>query len=487
MSPAVNTSPRGRLTIRLTVTALLVLVAALLVLPVARLGVRVSLNYNEGWNAYHAQAFALGVDLYPPSDALVTNNYPPLSFAIVGWLGSLAKADFVKAGRALSLASLLVVAAVAGLLVRHATARPLAAVFGASVLLLYCLLHFDMYVGMNDPSWLAHATAMVGFLTLVKARTSSGAALGAALSAAALFIKHSVIPLPVTTAVWAVARVDDRRARAWLASFSASLVLAFVVASVLWGTNFWRAVFTSPRDVSVWYLAAKSVEFLVPMTPIFGVTLLASRVTATVVPTFYWFYFVISLAWGGLMMSGDGVSYNAVFDVLIALVLLAGSIVGDPSLDRRSAMVMAIALSLAPGIPASLLRVYGQLASLSATEKSSEAQIAVLAAAPPPVACQTLALCYWARQPMAVDFFNLGQKARVGTISEAEAACVFEEGRFNRLELDSPTPGISWLPQRINEAIGRAYVAAIKTGNRVIYSPNRAPLSPECQNIGTTR
>src|SRR5258706_11917705 len=46
----------------------------------------IPINYNEGWNAFHAEAAAAGGRLYYPADALVTNNYPPLSFLIVGAL-----------------------------------------------------------------------------------------------------------------------------------------------------------------------------------------------------------------------------------------------------------------------------------------------------------------------------------------------------------------------------------------------------------------
>ena len=48
---------------------------------------RMPLNYNEGWNAYHALSVAQGRALYPPADALLPNNYPPLSFHLVAGVG----------------------------------------------------------------------------------------------------------------------------------------------------------------------------------------------------------------------------------------------------------------------------------------------------------------------------------------------------------------------------------------------------------------
>src|SRR5215472_15267788 len=64
----------------------------------------VPLDPNEGWNAYRAAAAMSGAPLYPPADALFFNNYPPLSFYLVGAFGRLV-GDNIVAGRIVSLAS----------------------------------------------------------------------------------------------------------------------------------------------------------------------------------------------------------------------------------------------------------------------------------------------------------------------------------------------------------------------------------------------
>src|SRR5689334_17460647 len=66
-------------------------------------------GYNEGWNAYWADAAWRGRALYPAVDSPISDNYPPLSFYIVGALGRLI-GDNVFAGRLLALLSLLAVA-----------------------------------------------------------------------------------------------------------------------------------------------------------------------------------------------------------------------------------------------------------------------------------------------------------------------------------------------------------------------------------------
>ena len=59
-------------------------VAMLLVPPISLIAERFSTNPNEGWNAFQAMR-ALGAGpLYPPPGGLTGNNYPPLSFYIVG-------------------------------------------------------------------------------------------------------------------------------------------------------------------------------------------------------------------------------------------------------------------------------------------------------------------------------------------------------------------------------------------------------------------
>ncbi|MGI4746274.1 MAG: hypothetical protein ACRYGI_13035 [Janthinobacterium lividum] len=77
------------------------LAAYLLLGPILTIPLHIPLKYNEGWNAYfdsravHMQAGPL----YPRTDSLVFNNYPPLSFYPVGTFGRLVVGDAIVAGR----------------------------------------------------------------------------------------------------------------------------------------------------------------------------------------------------------------------------------------------------------------------------------------------------------------------------------------------------------------------------------------------------
>jgi len=61
------------------IIAILAAIAAVLAaVRVFIIGSYYPFDYNEGWNAFHAQIAVSGQALYPGSDALTTTNYPPL-------------------------------------------------------------------------------------------------------------------------------------------------------------------------------------------------------------------------------------------------------------------------------------------------------------------------------------------------------------------------------------------------------------------------
>src|SRR5258708_39380653 len=111
---------------------------------------------NEGWNAYYGDAAMGRSPLYPSADQLITNNYPPLSFYMVGGFGHLV-GDPVLAGRLLSLCAVLAIGFAIALMVRELggsrLGAALAGAFFVGTITRFCL----SYVGMNDPQLLAQA------------------------------------------------------------------------------------------------------------------------------------------------------------------------------------------------------------------------------------------------------------------------------------------------------------------------------------------
>src|ERR1700753_1179675 len=99
---AVTNERRNEILYWLACALLLGIIAFGLTAPLLTIGRYIPLDPNEGWNAYFGDAAIHGGVLYPPADALITNNYPPLSFYIVGAIGYLT-GDSIFAGRAVAL------------------------------------------------------------------------------------------------------------------------------------------------------------------------------------------------------------------------------------------------------------------------------------------------------------------------------------------------------------------------------------------------
>ena len=75
-----------------------------------------------------------------------------------------------------------------------------------------------------------------------------------------------------------------------------------------------------------------------------------------------------------------------------------------------------------------------QLDSLEADTRTTIAAIQRLGKGH--AACETIALCYWARGPFTMDFFNYGQKMLTGAMSVDACKAAFERGDFPVLQLE---------------------------------------------------
>src|SRR5215468_382409 len=138
--------------------------------PVYRAFLKIEIANNEGWNAYFADAAMGKMPLYPSAAQLITNNYPPLSFYIVG-LGGRLVGDPVLAGRLLSLISVIAIATAISLSVRRLGGTQAAAAISAAFYMATMSRFFRSYVGMNEPQLLSHAIMAFGFLAFLGGRS----------------------------------------------------------------------------------------------------------------------------------------------------------------------------------------------------------------------------------------------------------------------------------------------------------------------------
>ncbi|TMP89377.1 MAG: hypothetical protein E6L08_14785, partial [Verrucomicrobia bacterium] len=217
--------------------------------PVYRAFLNVEIENNEGWNAYFADAAMGKMPLYPSADQLITNNYPPLSFYIVGLVGRLV-GDPVLAGRLLSLVAVVAIATAIALSVRQLGGSGVAARISAAFFVATVSRFFMPYIGMNEPQLLSEAIMAFGFLGFLIARSNDRGYVGPVLvMALAGFVKHNIIAMPLATFLW----LGLHRRREAVKCFCIAAIAIMMGSSIcyaLFGRNFFLNIL-SPRHYSL--------------------------------------------------------------------------------------------------------------------------------------------------------------------------------------------------------------------------------------------
>jgi hypothetical protein len=407
----------ARATSWLLIGFFVVLAALVLWWPLQALFVHIPLSYNEGWNAFHALRLRTGGPLYPPISPAIFINYPPLSFYIVSALGGLIGDDII-AGRLIALAALLITALNTGLAARRLGAPTEIAIAAGLAFFCFIGIYFTDYVAVDDPQWLAQAfqsSALV--IVLGGKRDWRTLLIAAALVVAGLFVKHNVLSLPIAITLWLL--LEDRKALLrWVVCGAAIGLADLALCLALYGTSFLSQLIGS-RTVSFDVLILVGRHWGLHILPF----LLAGAIGA-----YFWrndtrgrftgIYIGASLIIGIVLMTGAGVIYNTLFDLVIAMMLgcalLLRRIVDAGKTDSARAAATTIALIIFAArfimISPSVQNGYTDMRADLDQRDAWAATIERLRATPEPVACETLALCYWAGRPSEIEFFNYGQK-----------------------------------------------------------------------------
>jgi hypothetical protein len=426
-------------------TMILCAAAVALVRPLSLLFRVISRSYNEGWNAFWADAAARGSTLYLPADSLISNNYPPLSFHLVGFVGGLL-GDNVIAGRLVSLASFAVVILTAYLLLRAMGTTRQIAITGALCVLVTFSYYGDNYVAMNDPQMLGHAFMLSAAVLLWRLDFSRVAVIaGAVLMLLGGFTKHLLIPLPVAVTLWMLLYRRDR-VGLWALCFAVGVPLGF------WLTSSRYPLFVQDLIASRVYLTHQAVSAtthaLARFSPLLILGALPLLRGFTPQRAFVLIYLALSLVVGAIAAGGDGVARNAFFDLLIAASLFAA--LGLAWLWEHSREPRVLGLSAAPAAVmflgvgmslfaiASLPKTVRAMRAADALEQETRTTVAMIARlGKGRAACETLALCYWARGRFTLDFFNYGQKLRTGAVSVESCTAALQRGDFAVLQLET--------------------------------------------------
>ena len=423
---------------------------------VAIMGLQLPIDPNEGWNAYHAAAAASGGPLYPGPQSYMINNYPPLSFYLVGGLGRLF-GDNIFAGRIVALLSFFFVALGIYAAARRMGCERFAALF-AMFLFAGSLLVFTDYVGIDDPQMLAHALAMAGFLLLLKeprgALRLGGAAL---LFVLAVFVKHNVIAMAVAITLWLA--LCDRRSSMRLAAFGIVLaVLGLVLFRLVYGAGLLAQLIT-PRLYSLDNLRLGFDRWLIrSLAPLVGLTVLASLRSDDRYVRLVAVYAGFATILGVVFLGGAGVDVNVLFDADIALALGAALLLektGRRAFAPLAAAVMALPLLIGAWTIGGWGEADSWLHPMRDEADMARHDIALLAAREGPALCEMQSFCYWAHKPAAVDVFNVGQAFDTGARDDAPLVALIEARHFSVIQFDPDSPYS--LGENVHDAVKSAY------------------------------
>ncbi len=465
---------------RVAALALLLAIGALLMVePVLTIPARVAKNYNEGWNAYQA-AHAFGPEpLYPDPSALIANNYPPLSFYLVGVLGTIA-GDHIVAGRWVSLASFLAVALAVGY-VAGRLSQSARLGFASSALFVGTMTTFQPeYLGMNDPQWLAQAVQSVALVVLLTRPVSpSRLRLVLVLTLFAGLIKHNLVSLPIALTLQLLVH-DRRQAWRWLKGSALALALCLSALYLVYGQNFFLDVLCNARSYALADFWQRARLWLPPLVPL-GLAFLAFARLEPASPrkTLLLLYVAVSAGIGAGVLGGAGINRNVLVDLIIGLSIAAGLAIPRISerfdtIQNRAAIetgaILVFALGILLAAPGRLSKAQESLATLEVRESRVAADIGVLAGVSGAVACENLALCYWAGKPFEMDLFDLGQKLRSGRFSNEAFTQLIESRRFSVIQMDGPGKSRR-LSSAARRTIARSYEARRNESGGVFLLP----------------
>jgi len=461
----------------------LLMVAALLLMAgqLHRLPLLMPEDNNEGWNAYHALAAMSGSLSYPSTTSFITNNYPPLSFYVVGTVGKLV-GDNVLAGRLIALLSELLVALNVFLLLREFGARAFVAGFTAVLFLFHIGLTASSYVAMDDPQWLGHALATSGAVLFMRSRRGASQLtqplLSSLLCVSAVFVKHNLIILPLTLSIWALL-YERRRLLMWLALGLTVGGLTLALTLNEFGFAFLRDVLAHKRPLLPVKLVEDLARFGEPLAPLLLCTALLARMAWNDRNDRYArllvLYGALAAASGVFFLAGEGIDVNVLFDLDIALVMSSGLLIsrltenGTVSMRGISAGGAAALLVVAylPALPAALAGVRDSLRQDRVEPGEYRDLILDIAKNPGPAACEQLVLCYWAGKPFEIDLSNYGKKLHLGAVDPQVLGRRFDEGYYREFQVQAwPVDGQTALGRLLGPELSRRLVARYR-GSRI--------------------
>ena len=394
-----------------------------------RIGVPLQIDVNEAWNGWQVDRWLSGAPLYPEANALIINNYPPLSFYLLGFTRPTFE-NAIVAGRFLSIASVFVIALASYLSARHLRAERWAAGLGALWFIATMTRFFGEYAGMNDPNLLALAVMTTGFVVFLRSQSRYSLYMGFSLMILAGLIKHNIVAIPFSALLllW----LSNRGRAIEIALYCAVTVgLLSLALFEIYGAAFFQQLMMA-REISLIRPLERigRLQFVLPVLIFWMIWLRsaapsqAKRVTSILV--------IASFVVNELALTGAGVANNAQFELVFATGLCLSMIVGD--LQRRLASIgqMRVDVGLAligvmvarfllwPAFDPYLLVISPSYrADIAEKVAILQSEIERVRAIPGPVNCSIRSVCYLAGKDFVFDDFAMSQRIKTGHATEA--------------------------------------------------------------------
>ena len=424
---------------------MLATLVALFWFPLRRISANVEINYNEGWNAYRAAMVSSGIPLYgtPPQSFGTGTAYPPLSFHLIGWLGTTD--SFVAIGRWISLISLMITGVFLALIVRQAGGSLDAAIFSFLLYEIGIALLLPNRIGMNDPQLLAEALSTAGLYFYVRNPVSTRLlCISGLLFCLAGFTKQTLIVFPAVVAIDLLLR--SRKA---FVTWAGAMVLC---AAFLTGLTFLvdgryfvvhllgKRTYAYGRAWGEFHIYAVLFQGMLVLATAWTINALRSRRLLVLA-------FVFSHMLAFLLSGGAGVDLNVFFNPWATTVMACGLAMSDirfaPAEWRPSIYNAAAALSFALFFMSVMVFVPGELRrdtekthALPELENEFRSAVEFAKAHPGPALCESLLLCYEAGKPFEYESFSVRDELKTGQIKERDVLELLRTHHFQTVQIN---------------------------------------------------
>jgi hypothetical protein len=485
----VTQAPRSLLLpwwIAFSVLSLLAIV--LLWLPVLKIQGHCQISYPEGWNAYLEQRAADGIPLYGAPPAYFCAFYPPLSFHLIGWLGTLMH-SVTLAGRLVALLSLATVALLLAAMAQRLTGSWRYGAYAALCIVIWIAVYKPDRIGMNDPHLLGSVFSLLGLYCFMRGPESNRWLCWSALAfAVSLFIKHNFLAFPCAVGIQLLL-TSRRRLAIWMGVATSAGVILLLLTLGVDGRYFFEHLML-PRTYTFdsffynvsWYL----VLFQVPI--VVGLVWSFWNATSRRRSVLVW-AFASTHAIAFLLTPGGGTDWNHLFDPMICLALIGAVALHDVewAVERvRFKSVFLTALLLVPFFLGSLVMLrqrlksdWAQIKGLPQMEQEYTSAVEFLKSRPGPALCESLLLCYDAGKPGTYDAFTMESLEETGRIYEDDVLVMLRMRRWATIQLDfgGNEPLLASERLRFSKAfmreLFRDYLPVRRTSNYVLFIPSQ--------------